>query len=341
MNQQTISDSIAGAIGPTIIPIAGGKGGVGKTFLTANLAVALALRGHSTIAVDLDLGNSNLHSFLGLENNYAGIGEFLRGTVECALEEMIVETSVPGLGFIAGEGWMPFMADINEDQKSGLLQVLKQLPARYVLLDLSAGASFNMLDLFLASDSGILVTTPGYPTIMNMLVFAKNLVLRAVDKSLQGEPSIAEKLKVLHLQSVQDPVFTVAGFRRELAGAHPEAAARIEAICRRIRPRLVYNMMEDLQDVEIFARIDRTFDDILAIKCDHIGLIPYDPSIRRSMKQPGIFRLQDPSSRTVEAIDRIAQRIEHYWGMPIDESAELLADYALTVLADAIENDRE
>ena len=40
----------------TIIPIAGGKGGVGKTFVAANLAVALAKRGHSTIAVDLDLG---------------------------------------------------------------------------------------------------------------------------------------------------------------------------------------------------------------------------------------------------------------------------------------------
>src|SRR5262245_27781643 len=204
MSQQTNPVSIAGANGPTIIPIAGGKGGVGKTFLTANLAIALALRGHSTVAVDLDLGNSNLHSFLGLENSYVGIGEFLRGTVECAPEEMIIETSVPGLGFIAGDGRMPFMADIDDDQKTRLLQSLKQLPARYVLLDLSAGTSFNTLDLFLSADSGILVTTPEYPAIMNMLVFAKNLVLRAVDKGLQGESSIAEKLNALHLQNVND-----------------------------------------------------------------------------------------------------------------------------------------
>jgi len=58
----------------TIIPVAGGKGGVGKSFVTGNLAVALARRGHRTIAVDPDLGNSNLHSLLVLENRYPGWG---------------------------------------------------------------------------------------------------------------------------------------------------------------------------------------------------------------------------------------------------------------------------
>ncbi|NIQ98502.1 MAG: CpsD/CapB family tyrosine-protein kinase, partial [Desulfuromonadales bacterium] len=45
-----------------IIPVAGGKGGVGKSLLTANLAIALAQAGQKTIAVDLDMGGSNLHS---------------------------------------------------------------------------------------------------------------------------------------------------------------------------------------------------------------------------------------------------------------------------------------
>lgn len=88
----------------TIIPVAGGKGGVGKSFLTANLAVALANRGHSTIAVDLDLGNSNLHTFLGLENRNPGIGEYLRKATERSLAELVVPTSVPRLGFLPADG---------------------------------------------------------------------------------------------------------------------------------------------------------------------------------------------------------------------------------------------
>src|SRR5215213_3814045 len=97
----------------TIIAVAGGKGGVGKTFVTANLAVALAQAGKSVIAVDADLGNSNLHTLLGLENRYAGIGEYLRGTVNCAPTDLIVQTKIRNLGFIPGDGRMPFMANIS------------------------------------------------------------------------------------------------------------------------------------------------------------------------------------------------------------------------------------
>lgn len=313
----------------TIIPVASGKGGVGKTFLTANLAVALARRGQPTIAVDLDLGNSNLHSLLGLENRYPGVGEFLRGTTKCAPEELIVPTSVPGLGFVAGDGRMPFMANITHTQKRTLLRTLKLLPARYVLLDLSAGTSFNTLDLFLAADSGILVTTPEHPTIMNTLVFAKNLMLRAMEQSLRGDPSMVERLNELYKQSVKDPVFTVEAFRRELAKTHPEAAAVVRDLAARLRLRFVYNMMESLQDTAIFTRIERTLADVLSLGCDHFGVVPYDPSVRQLLRRPGIFLLQNPASPTAEMFDRIARRITRYWDVPIEESAERLTkDYA-------------
>src|SRR5688572_2959593 len=100
----------------TIIPIAGGKGGVGKSFVTANLGVALA-QSERTIVVDADLGNSNLHSFLGIENRYPGVGEFLRGTIKCAPNELVQKTRVPLLGFVPGDGRVPFMANITYAQK--------------------------------------------------------------------------------------------------------------------------------------------------------------------------------------------------------------------------------
>ena len=56
-----------------IIPIAGGKGGIGKSLIAANLSIALAQLGHSTIVIDLDLGGSNLHLMLGLQNENKGI----------------------------------------------------------------------------------------------------------------------------------------------------------------------------------------------------------------------------------------------------------------------------
>jgi flagellar biosynthesis protein FlhG len=216
-----------------------------------------------------------------------------------------------------------------------LMKVLKQLPARYVLLDLSAGTNFNTLDLFLSAGSGILVTTPEYPALMNMFVFMKNLLLRALEQSLRGESSIREKMNELYKQSVKDPVITLERFQSELAQIHPEAAATIEAVCRRIRPHIVYNMLESLQEMEMFARIDRTLAESLSIECDHFGVIPYDASVRQSLKQPGNFLLQNPSSRTSEAIDRIAQRVINYWSVPIIGSARLLAEKEGAMLKDA------
>ena len=317
----------------TIIPIAGGKGGVGKTFVTANLAVALAAQGKRTVAVDLDLGNSNLHTLLGLENRYAGVGEYLKGTVKCSPADLIVETSVPNLGFIPGDGRMPFMANIKYPEKSRLVKFLKGLKARYVLLDLSAGTSFNTLDLFRTGASGIVVTTTEHPALMSTLVFVKNLVLRAIDESLRRDPSTREILNELNKQSVNDPVFTVERLRDGLAKTDLKAAEKVDSICQRIRPRFVYNMFENLEDTKVFENIDATCATVLSIESDHFGVIPYDREVRQSMKQPNIFLLNRPKSTTVETIERLGRRVVKLWDAQLEGSAGMLANYAREVFS--------
>jgi len=123
----------------TIIPIAAGKGGVGKSFLAANLAIALAELGHRTIAVDLDLGGCNLHSFLGLPNRFPGVGDFLKAR-SAQLEELLVPTQAPHLSFLPGDGKTPFMANIAYAQKVKLIYHIEKLRAEYIILDLGAGS---------------------------------------------------------------------------------------------------------------------------------------------------------------------------------------------------------
>ena len=132
----------AGNSGSIIIPVASGKGGVGKSFISANLAIALAELGHKVIAVDLDFGGANLHSFLGLSNRNPGIGDFLQARI-AELDELLVPSDIPNLQFLSGDGKTPFMANIAYAQKIKLISRLKKLPADYILLDLGAGSSFN------------------------------------------------------------------------------------------------------------------------------------------------------------------------------------------------------
>ena len=55
-----------------ILPVASGKGGVGKTSLSMNLAILLAQKNKKVILADFDFGGANLHTLLGLKNNHAG-----------------------------------------------------------------------------------------------------------------------------------------------------------------------------------------------------------------------------------------------------------------------------
>jgi flagellar biosynthesis protein FlhG len=311
----------------TIIPIAAGKGGVGKSFVAANLAIALAREGHATIVADLDLGNSNLYSFLGLENRFPGVAEFLTGPPGRSLAEFLAPTGIPNLEFLPGDGWTPFTANITHTQKQLLLRELPKLEADYLLLDLGAGSSFKTLDFFGVSDRGLLVARPEQPAIVSVLVFLKNYVLRVIEQKLRKDPDLLDTLNQLRHQPVNGPSLTVRAFRDRIAKANPQAAAAIDAICRRIRPRLLYNMADDPGDAQFLPPVEATLRDVLSIGCDHIGFVPFDPSVSRSLKGSGGIPADRLAPAAADAFARIAARIVSYWDQDIPGSAELLARY--------------
>jgi flagellar biosynthesis protein FlhG len=74
-----------------IIPIASGKGGVGKSLIAANLSIALGQAGKKVCLADLDLGGSNLHMILGTPSPDRGIGTYL-SSPNSSFEEIVCET---------------------------------------------------------------------------------------------------------------------------------------------------------------------------------------------------------------------------------------------------------
>src|SRR5436305_10463695 len=84
-----------------IIAIGGGKGGVGKSLLAANLGIYLAQLGRRTVLVDADLGGANLHTFVGVERPRVTLGDLFNRRVS-RLEDCIVETAITGLGLLYG-----------------------------------------------------------------------------------------------------------------------------------------------------------------------------------------------------------------------------------------------
>ncbi|MDR2109866.1 MAG: P-loop NTPase, partial [Spirochaetaceae bacterium] len=160
-----------------IIPIASGKGGVGKSLTSANLAVAFAQAGKRVVLADLDLGASNLHLIIGHRAPESGIGTFLNDA-RSDFSKVIVDTDVPGLRFIPGDTEIPGTANLKAAQLKALVRRLLGLDTEILILDLGAGTHQSILDFFLLSGQGIIVTTPTVTATLNAYVFLKNTVFR-------------------------------------------------------------------------------------------------------------------------------------------------------------------
>jgi len=308
---------------PIIIPIASGKGGVGKTFFTANLAIALAEMGHPTTAVDMDLGGSNLHFFFGLPNRFPGIGSFLKAR-SAGLEELLVPTQIPNLKFLPGDGMSPFMANIPHVQKIRLISHLVKLPTEYILLDLGAGSSFNTLDFFRLSHHGFVIITPEYPSIMNMMTFLKHLVLRIIEGNFTKNYAIGQILNAMYKTDKQT---NIKALQSRISTIDHGAGEMVTRLCRQYRPRLVFNMGEHPDEIKLSEQINKTLKSILDMEVDYFGFIFKDPAVGQSIKKKMPFIPGNREKMTTTNIEQIANRIVKYWDSPIDNSAQRLLNH--------------
>lgn len=163
--------------GPRIISVGGGKGGVGKSVVAANLAVAMAEGKRRVVLVDADLGAANQHTLFGVDRTGPGLHGFFEHQVE-RLEDALVPTALTNLALIPGSGAVVGAANINHGQKGRLLRHIARLPADVVIVDVGAGSAYNALDLFLLAHQRVVVATPQLTSIQNAYGFLKGAVWR-------------------------------------------------------------------------------------------------------------------------------------------------------------------
>jgi flagellar biosynthesis protein FlhG len=315
-----------------IIPIAAGKGGVGKTFLAANLSIALAEAGHSVTAVDLDLGGSNLHCHLGVSNCHPGVGDFLKAR-RGKLADLAVPTAVDRLRFIPGDGKSAFMANISLVEKNRLIAQLRQLDSEYVIVDLGAGTSFNTLDLFALSEHGLLVTQPEYPALMNLLSFIKHFLLRRIESELCDHQGVRDFIRSGYRRPIEDNETSLSALRREIASIDYNAGVRVGEITRRYRPRIVFNMGYSPDEMILAAQIQGVARKMLSLELDFFGFVYHDRQVHHAIANRQLFLPNNRNHIAAIGISRVAQRIPAFWDRPVSDSARRIEIDARRTLA--------
>ena len=118
-----------------VVAVGGGKGGIGKSLVSANMAVSLAQSGKQVVLLDADLGGANLHTYLGMQPPKRTLSEFVSRQAE-HLDELITPTNVPNLGLISGALDALGAANLKYNEKVRLLREILRLKVDVVVVDL-------------------------------------------------------------------------------------------------------------------------------------------------------------------------------------------------------------
>lgn len=306
-----------------IIPVASGKGGVGKSLLSANLAIALGQAGKKVLLIDLDLGASNLHLVIGHSNPKAGIGTFLTG--ESKFEDIICPTDYSNVSFIAGDSEIPGLTSLKASQKNDLIKSFNKQESKfdYLILDLGAGTHLTILDMFLLSPQGIVVTAPTVTATLNGYLFLKNIMFRMMYNTFKKGSAGYKYLESLKKDSLSLQRLYIPKLVEILEKEDPEGTSLFKKRIDEFRPRLVMNMIDDPKDADKAQRIRRSCQQYLGLDLDHLGVIYRDTLQDKALSSRLPVVIYKPQSIIGQAIYRIAEKIMQSETLKFDDNYDM------------------
>lgn len=169
--------------GARVIAITSGKGGVGKTNLTVNLAIALGMAGQRVLVIDADLGMANVDVVLGSRSRMHLLN-LLEDGVELA---DVLQDGPYGVRYISGGSGIEKAADFTYEERARLMQKLAACAkmADIILIDTGAGLGKNVMDFILAADEVLLITTPEPTALTDAYAVMKAYSMYAAHKNIR------------------------------------------------------------------------------------------------------------------------------------------------------------
>ena len=294
---------------PQIWAIGGGKGGVGKSVVSAVLAFWLARMGKRTVLVDLDLGGANQHTLLGIKNPLKTLNDFITRKFS-TLEDVCIDTEAQNLRLISGASDVLSLANPHFSQKVKLINHFSRIDADYVILDLGAGTSFNVLDFFLAANKKIVVLTPEPTSIQNAYIFIRNAVYRRLSRLSSKTPSLQALIKtamdpknVLKIRTVKE----LLQFIEESGGKDVMEVLKKEID--NIRLTVITNMARDNKERNAGRIVQTVAEKYLTIQSTDLLSVSYDKQINAMVSDMVPLINLDQSSHAFAEIYEIASKL--------------------------------
>jgi flagellar biosynthesis protein FlhG len=292
---------------PIIWSIAGGKGGTGKSVITANLGIGLTLVGKRVILLDGDLGGPNLHNYLNLRRPQFNLNDFIMNRCD-TLEDATTTTPLEGLRVISGGTDLLGTANLNHMKKEKMLRHIHALDADYVIVDLGAGTTFNTIDFFNTSNRGFVVANPEPNAKYDAFYFLKNALFRKLGRTMK-RGSKGHKLLQQYLEDVGGQRVELVRFLEYVAEASPEVHATVMKILKSSTFCLIMNKIRNRKqqrEGEWFVNLVRNY---LGIEMECLGNLSFEEKVIASSEDIVPFLFRYPNCSTAKDLFQILTRL--------------------------------
>jgi flagellar biosynthesis protein FlhG len=288
---------------PRVVAIGGGKGGVGKSLVAANVGIFLATLGKKVVLVDGAFGAANLHIFAGVPRPSRSLGEaFVTGGP--ALADLAVSTHVPGVKLIGGVYDPASSANPSAEQVRVVADQLHQLPADWVVLDLGPGLSAPTLELFLEADIQLLVGVPDPTSIELMLRFVRAAFLKRLERRGLGHLTQLEGKHARDYEGGMPSALDI--YLGAVSGQHNELAELRDAILG-FTPHLVINSARSKSDMELGRAVASAARRRLGNPLRYLGHLEYDEAVWASTRRRRPLLIEHPETRIAKCFERVAR----------------------------------
>jgi len=290
----------------SIWAIGGGKGGTGKSFITASLGIQLSSLGEDVTLIDADLGGPNLHTFLGMQESNLDLGHFITNRVT-KLQDTVTLTPFDGLKLIKGTDNVLFTSNLNYFKKLKFIRHIKAFDAKRVIIDIGTGTSYNCIDFFLLSNPGILVVNPEPTSIENAYYFMKSCIIRILKFYIDhyGIQDLIQKVS----SHIVDTTKSIYSFFSEIISHDKFYADLLYRALRKFNPCLIINKARDERDMILGESIVNVVQKYLVIDLKFLGAVPFDENVHWSLKSFTPYMTKYPNSDTSEAVKSIAEKL--------------------------------
>ena len=267
-----------------IIAVGGAKGGVGKSMLSANLAVGLALLGQKVVLADLDLGGADVHLYTGVKSLAKTWNDFLDKKVD-SIKDILTPTAFNGLSLIGGDSSKLGSANLPYSQKLKIMRHLKELETDYLVVDLGGDTTYNGLDFFLLADQKIVVSGTEPASVLDSYTFVKVVFNRFLERFFSEHKSLkdlAEQVRDGSLEKSKN--YSLDFIYQEVRARDPQAFVELKKQFDQFRLSIVLNMTESSKDMRIAESMQKLAKDKCFVDIGILGTIPFDKVVRKAAR---------------------------------------------------------